>query len=76
MSVKETNLPVLPIEIPGGLDSSQGPAGSAWIAARWLMTAALLRAAISASNADKPATLGRVNDLARSAGCNELDAIT
>lgn len=76
MWVKETNLPVFPIETPSSLDSSQGHAGSASIAIRWLKTAALLRAAISASNDDKPATPGGINDLAKSAGGSELFAIT
>ena len=52
---RESQIPILPLDVPGGRDSASGPAAEEFIQARWLMTAAVLREALSEQEAEESA---------------------
>ncbi len=51
----ESQIPVLLLDLPSGRESASGPAAEQFIQARWLMTAAMLREALSEQTAEESA---------------------
>lgn len=51
----ESQIPILLLDVPSARDYASGPAAEEFIQARWLMTAAMLREALSEQKAEETA---------------------